>query len=103
MPEILTKYPDVALTVLKSGGGKCGVGMKQQILTSCPPEDFCSFPQGEICVYGLDKINAMTQINVAEIHELTSTVPTIYSDINIVLLMVSCLAGIFLGMWLKRK
>ena len=103
MPEILTRYPDVALSVLKSAGAKCGVGINQQILTSCPSEHFCSFPQGEICVYGLNDIGKMTQIHLNEFSDLVSSVPSIYSNINIVLLVVSCMIGIFIGLLLKRK
>lgn len=103
MPEILTKYPDVVLSVLKSSGAKCGVGIKQQILTSCPTDHFCSLPQGEICVYGLNSINKMTQFGSIELAEFASNTPTIYSNMNIGLLTVSCFIGIMIGLWLKKS
>jgi hypothetical protein len=103
MPEILTKYPEIVLEVLKSGGAKCGIGVKQQILTQCAPEHFCSLPGGEICVYGMKDIAQMTQINLIEFSDVTSTIPNIYSNLNIILLLISCFLGIILGMILKRK
>jgi hypothetical protein len=103
MPEILTKYPESALAVLKSAGAKCGVGMKQQILTNCPSDHFCALPHGEICVYGIKDFAKMTQMSPADLADLISNVPSIYSNFNIILLMISCLFGIFIGMLLKRK
>lgn len=102
MPEILTKHPDLVLTLLKSAGGKCASGAQQKILTSCPADHFCAFPQGELCVYGLDKIQTMTQISSGELADFIGQTPTIYSNINIVLLIVSCLFGLGMG-WFLRK
>jgi hypothetical protein len=66
MPEQLSKYPDVTLEVLKSGGAQCGEGARQEILTACPARNFCKLPSGEICVYGLNQASSMTQITTAE-------------------------------------
>lgn len=98
MPEILTKYPEVVITVLKSGGAKCNVGVKQQILTRCPPDHFCALPSGEICVYDLKTIAQMTQINPSDFNNT----PSIYSSLNFVLVVGSCLLGIFIGKLLKH-
>lgn len=103
MPEILTKYPESALAVLKSAGAKCGVGAKQQILTACPPDQFCSLPHGEICVYGIKDVAKMHQMGTADIADMISQVPSIYSNTNIILLMSVCLFGILVGLWLNRK
>jgi hypothetical protein len=102
MPEILTKYPDSALYVLKSAGAKCGVGMKQQILTNCPTDHFCALPHGEICVYSIADFPKMTQMSPIDLVDFISHVPTIYSNFNIILLMISCLFGLCLGLLLKR-
>jgi Putative Actinobacterial Holin-X, holin superfamily III len=67
MPEQITKYPEVTLKVLKESGARCGEGTKQKILTHCPPEQFCAFPNGEICVYGIDQIPQMAQIKTDEL------------------------------------
>ena len=67
MPEQITKHPDVTLQVLKGAGGRCGEGVEKKILTKCPSERFCSFPSGEICVYGIPQINQMTQITTKEL------------------------------------
>ena len=67
MPEQISKYPDVTLKVLKGAGARCGEGAKQQILTKCPREQFCTLPTGEICVYGIDQIPQMTQIKTDEL------------------------------------
>jgi hypothetical protein len=67
MPEVLTKYPDVVIRVLQGGGARCGPGQEQKILKSCPPDRFCSTATGETCVYGLDEIGKMTQIQKGEL------------------------------------
>lgn len=67
MPEQISKYPDVTLQVLKDSGARCGEGFEQKILTKCPPERFCALPGGEICVYGINDIPAMTQVTPREI------------------------------------
>lgn len=63
MPEILTRHPDVVLSVLKGSGAQCGVGVKPQILTACPAERFCALSEGELCVYGLGEVSQMTQVS----------------------------------------
>lgn len=67
MPEQISKHPDVTIQVLKGGGARCGPGVEKKILKQCPSERFCSFPSGEICVYGVDQIPQMTQIKTAEL------------------------------------
>ena len=62
MPEQITRYPEVTIQVLKEGGARCGPGVHKQILTQCPSEQFCAFPSGEICVYGIAQIPQMTQV-----------------------------------------
>lgn len=84
MPEVLTHYPDSLLSVLKSAGAKCGEIISPHILTHCPPEHFCSLPQGEICVYGLQDALKMTQIHAADLASVFNQIPTIYSNINII-------------------
>ena len=103
MPEMLTKYPESAFYVLQSAGAKCGVGMKQEILTICPADHFCALPLGEICVYDVKNFPAMTQMKPADLVNYVSDVPTIYSTFNFVLLMISCLFGVFVGIVLARK
>ena len=67
MPEQITKYPEVTIQVLKEGGARCGPGVQKQILTQCPSEQFCAFPSGEICVYGIAQIPQMTQVKTQEL------------------------------------
>ena len=62
MPEILTKYPDVALSILKDAKIACGVGKPQQVLKDCPKDQFCSLPTGELCIYGV-KASSLSQIS----------------------------------------
>jgi len=73
MPEVLTKHPKVVLGVLESGGARCGDGLPQEILTACPPEAFCALPGGEVCVYGIAEVGAMTQIDREELEPLVCT------------------------------
>lgn len=75
MPEVISKYPEITLKVLKEVRVRCGLsGLKFQpgILTKCPAERFCSLPTCEICVYGLSKIPQMTQITREEIAPLVA-------------------------------
>ncbi|MBX3710036.1 MAG: hypothetical protein KIT56_08270 [Gammaproteobacteria bacterium] len=102
MPEVLTKYPESMVYILESAGVKCGTGTKQQILVDCPPKDFCSLPLGEICIYRLKDATSMTQISAAELNDAFNQVPTIYSDINVLLLMLSCLFGLIFGLLLRK-
>ena len=67
MPEILTKHPDVALQVLKSQGAQCGASVKPKILTRCPADKFCVLNGGELCVYGAQEVEQMTQLSRAEL------------------------------------
>lgn len=88
MPEIITKYPDIVLEVLRSSGAECGMGSVQHILTACPHERFCSLPSGEICVYGIREIASMTQVS--------------YIELTGMALLVVFLAGVGLGMLWRR-
>lgn len=67
MPELISKYPEVTLKILKEAGAVCAEGAPQKILTACPPERFCSLPTGEVCVYGIPDIPNMTQITPQEL------------------------------------
>lgn len=67
MPEVITKYPDVLVQVLESAGARCGAGLPQEILKTCPRERFCKLPGGEVCVYGVAEVPAMTQLSRAEL------------------------------------
>lgn len=67
MPEQISKYPEVTLSVLKGAGARCADGAKPQILTQCPAEQFCALASGEICVYGIEQIPKMTQITTQEL------------------------------------
>ncbi len=110
MPEIITKYPDITLKVLRDAGAKCGEGAPQQILTKCPVERFCSLPTGEMCVYGLNEIPQMTQIKA---HELTSNISPAPAQVSgppskffsqevILLIFLSFLVGITAGILFNK-
>ncbi len=103
MPEILTKYPDVVIQVLRESGAKCGVGSPQQILTSCPSERFCSMPTGEVCIYGLNEIPGMTQITPAEIVRAASGTSILFSPEVIISVILTFAAGALFGDFLSRR
>lgn len=67
MPEVLTKHPNIVLSLLKKMGGLCGVGHEQKILTSCSNDSFCRVKGGEICVIGLSDSDKLTQFSVNSI------------------------------------
>ena len=80
MPEQISKYPDVTLQVLKGAGGRCAAGAEQKILTQCAPERFCSFASGEVCVFGLEHVSQMTQINA---NDLAGALRAMESDMGL--------------------
>lgn len=105
MPEIIAKYPDIVLQILRESGAECGTGAVQKILTTCSPERFCSLPTGEICVYGLDGISQMTQISTAEIAKVVSDAPLpIFFSLEVILLISLAFAiGAIFGILLYKK
>lgn len=103
MPEVITKYPVVLIKELQDAGIKCGAGIKQQILTACPKDKFCRAPTGEICVYTLDEIPTMTQINLSDISEVVNGVPTMWSSTNLMLLILFFGIGMVLGMIINQS
>lgn len=110
MPEQITKYPDVTLQVLKGAGAVCGEGAPQKILKQCPAARFCALPTGEICVYGIDEIPRMTQIDAREIAAVVApqgrfdAVPTISAWWpGAIILIAGLLAGFVLGSRMRRR
>ena len=87
MPEIISKYPDVVLKILKDAKINCGTGARQQILTKCPADKFCSLPTGELCVYGVHDANQLTQLQPIDL--MTGT--------NFWLVFLSAAVMVFLG------
>ena len=65
MPEILTKHPGIVKDILNSSKDiECGkLGVKPQILKKCPAKQFCTLPQGELCIYDYRDIDKMTQLS----------------------------------------
>ena len=109
MPEQISKYPDVTLKVLKGAGARCGEGVKQQILTQCPRERFCSLRTGEICVYGIEEIPQMTQITTQELarvvcpsHQQPSKASVALSGMEMAVLGVTLAVGLVIGRFLRR-
>lgn len=92
MPEVITRYPDIVLKILRDAGIECGTGAAPEILLNCPPERFCSLPTGEICVYGLDEISKATQITLGS-----------FSFESLVLSIIMLVIGFALGILYKRK
>lgn len=77
MPEQLTQYPDVTQKVLESAGAACGGdGADAEILTECPAGQLCQLPGGEVCVYGVDQLERMTQIEPRELAPTVCPEPT---------------------------
>ena len=104
MPEIISKYPDIVLQILKEAGIECGTGAKQQILVNCPAERFCSLPTGELCVYGLNDISKMTQISGAELANAASGARFPVLTIEVIfLILIAIIIGIVIGILIKFK
>jgi hypothetical protein len=111
MPEQISKYPEVTLKVLKGSGAVCGEGAEQRILTKCPPENFCSLRAGEICVYSIDEIPQMTQINTQEIanivcndYKASSVISPTLSTFEMIAMLMLFIIGVAIGLlWRKFK
>lgn len=100
MPEVITRYPDVAKTVLESGQGVCGdQDLKPRILTECPPEGFCRFPGGEVCVYRPDQVAAMTQMSPGWLKQRLDGTPSSpwFGPTVLGALGIALLIGVLLG------
>jgi hypothetical protein len=102
MPEIITRYPDLVLLELRSAGIKCGAGAKQQILTACPRDRFCAAPAGEICIYGLNDIHKMTQVEPMDFYQTIYHWPPMISWPNFFLVLVIFVAGLLFGKFLSK-
>lgn len=96
MPELLTKYPDLALKELKDAKLNCGKGIAPTILIHCPKENFCSLPTGELCIYGTKDISQMSQIQTVDIW----MTPTGILSVSPILLFILML-GIAIGIMMK--
>jgi len=101
MPEVITKYPDIVMQVLKSAGFQCGVGAKQSILKACPKEAFCTTPGGEICVYGVNDVAHMTQITRSDIISGFENKGNLFHQTDIILCSAVFIIGIFIGYLIK--
>jgi len=104
MPELISKYPEIVLQILKEAGIECGTGAKQQILVNCPAEKFCSLPTGELCIYGLTDIPKMTQISGAELANAASDarIPLLTIE-AIILIVLTLIIGVIIGILIKSK
>lgn len=94
MPELLTQHPEVALKILKDAKIDCGTGAPQKILTTCPKEQFCSLPTGELCLYDTTQINQMTQIQPIDLITASQGILPISTFMLMVFLV---------GLWLGTK
>lgn len=102
MPELLTKHPEVALKILREAGVKCGEGVKQQILTTCPKDAFCRLPTGELCIYGVKDFPNMTQLTKADF--ASYQIPSVGIDIIFVSSVILAFSlGVVLGIFLIKK
>lgn len=97
MPEVLTKFPEVVLKVLKESGIECGTGAAQKILTNCPAERFCSLRSGELCVYGLEDINKMTQLSASEFAQYVSQSEPVFNISILLFVILAFSLGFLLG------
>lgn len=96
MPEIVTKHPEIVLSVLKEANIKCGSGEQPKILKTCPADKFCTSPGGELCVYGIKDVSQMTQINVFELFRSSSTLIPL-TGLLIMIFVLGILTGIKIG------
>ncbi len=92
MPEIISKYPDLAIKALNEGGGRCGEGIEQHILTKCPIERFCRIKNIEVCVYGINEIHKAQQITPVTL----LAQPPLYFAL-LAMILIGFVAGLYMG------
>ncbi len=93
MPELLTKYPDVALKIFKDAHIKCDKGVQPKILIHCPKQNFCSLPTGELCIYGIEDISKMNQLQPVDIF-LSSAAILPFTLVAVLMLLFGILIGV---------
>lgn len=98
MPEMLTKYPQIALSLLKEANIPCGTAASAKYLKTCPKENLCTFPTGEMCIYGINEMPSMMQIHTLDILFL----PGIFLPMTALAVMIFTL-GILAGLKLGGK
>ncbi|MDX1631574.1 MAG: hypothetical protein R3234_06925 [Thermoanaerobaculia bacterium] len=64
MPELITEHPGVLRHKLEAAGAECGEEAEPRVLVDCPPERFCSLPEGEVCIYGIEEISDMAVTDI---------------------------------------
>lgn len=94
MPEVISKYPDVTLKVLRESGARCGEGEQQHILTNCPQERFCKLPTGEVCVLGVNELHLAQQV---------TPLSMVAQPVVLLPLMIGLLVAFALGLLTRRK
>ena len=97
MPEIVTKYPDLILREFKDAGIQCGVATPK-ILVTCPKEKFCKLPTGEICIYSINEVPAMTQIHALDLFLFPSMAISLFS-----LMVMIFLIGMYIGTKIRKR
>lgn len=112
MPEILSKHPELVIEVLERQGAACGDGVAPKILTSCPPEKFCSLAGGELCVFGPGELAAMTQLEQDEVcagaaartaQPPDDREPTRDAQVSALVVIAAVLAGVALSAMRHRQ
>ncbi len=106
MPEVLTKYPDIVMKLLRNLGAKCGLQETSSptILKRCPRSNFCEVPNGELCVLGLDKADKLTQFSVSsDTLKEGQTGGYINGVIWIIIILLVILAGIGFCVYLNER
>lgn len=98
MPELVTRYPKLAIQELQDAKLTCGKGAIPKILTKCPSDRFCALPTGELCIYGLQEVPTMSQINAMDLFYFPSFVL-----IYVALLVLSLACGVLLGVQFKGR
>lgn len=93
MPEVVTKYPEIALKILKNANINCGSGTQPKILINCPKENFCSLPTGELCIYDIKDIPKMTQIHPLDVFFLPNSV-ILFASVFVMVFLLGIVAGI---------
>lgn len=56
MSQQITQHLDATRHLLNGMGAQCGQGLPQKNLKDCTKERFCSFPGGEMCIYGAGQL-----------------------------------------------
>lgn len=106
MPELITEHPIALRHKLEAAGGRCGEEAEPEVLVDCPPEQFCSLPEGEVCIYGIEEIPDMAVTELELIREAACPpgfLPWSGEPLGLGVWAFTLIVAMAIGSWMTRR